>query len=176
MKKIFALALALLLFIAIPCEAFAEMPDFSAMTEDELLELINHARNELTARSLKAEENTVLYDQDGIQIYLTGKKSFNAYEDTSYLYLEAVIINDSERNIGVSVDSASINGWEVTGWGISDVSASKKKRDNFEFYTSDADVFDIGEIEELEVTLHIYDCDSYETFKKIDPIIITLDQ
>ena len=172
MKKLFALFLAILMFVAIPCEAFADLPDLAAMADDELQELINAARNELTRRGLKAEENTVLYDQDGIQIYLTGKKYVEDYGDSSELYVEVVIINDSDNDIGILMDSATINGWEIYGWGTDDISAGKKKKAEFEFLASDADVFSIEEVEDLEMKMNIYDCNSYDTIARLDPVTI----
>lgn len=176
MKRIFALCLALLMFIAIPCEAFADLPDFAAMSDEELQELVNAARNELARRVMAAEENTVLYDQGGIQIYLTGKQYVEDYGDSSSLYLEVVIINDSDKNIGIMMASSSINGWEIYGWGTDGISAGKKKKAEFEFNASDADVFAIEEVEDLEMQMNIYDGDTYETISKLDPITVSFGQ
>lgn len=176
MKRIFALCLALLLFIAIPCEAFAELPDFAAMSDEELQELVNAARNELARRGLAAEEGTVIYDEDGIQIYLTGKQYVEDYGDSSTLYVEVVIINDSDKDIGIMMESSTINGWEIYGWGTDDISAGKKKKAEFEFNASDADVFAIEEVEDIEMQMNIYDSETYETIKKLDPITINFGQ
>lgn len=173
MKKIFAFVLAVMMFIAIPCEAFADLPDFAAMSDEELQELVNAARNELARRVLSAEENTVLYDQDGVQIYLTGKQRVESYGDSATLYVEVIIINDTDKNIGIMMDSSSINGWDVYGWGDSGISAGKKKKAEFEFNAHEADVFALEEVEDLEMKMNIYDEDTYDTIKALDPVTIS---
>lgn len=170
MKRIFALCLALLMFIAIPCEAFAVAPEMSEVSEEVLIDFINKARNELARRGLVAAENTVLVDQDGVQVYMTGNNKVEVYDDSAYLYMEVVIINDSDKDIAVVEEDASVNGWEVTFFGIGGVSAGKKKKDSFEFVISDADISSLEEIEDIEMNLKIIDENAYETVSAADGV------
>ncbi len=132
------------------------------------------ARNELTSRKAVEDGNTFLVDKDDVQVYLTGKHTIESYESgNSYLYLEAVVINNTDKNIGIGSDTASVNGWNVDFLGTTDVSFGKKKKDNFELRISDADISSYEEVEELEISLVIYDCDSYDTMFTSDSVIVT---
>ena len=171
MKKYVSIFLALLLLIAIPCEAFAEN-DFSAMSDEELRELFDAARNELASRSLKAEADTVLFDQGGVQAYLTGKYEINDYGDTVELDLEVVILNDSDHELYLDCDGSTVNGWEVMGWGISGISAGKKKKDNIELTISDASISTYEEVEDIEFVFTLFDAITYDVIDSIDPVIV----
>ena len=46
--------------------------DLSKFSDDDLRAALSAIRNELTRRSLVTDEKTVIFDQDGIQVYLTG--------------------------------------------------------------------------------------------------------
>ena len=65
--------------------------DLSKFSDDDLRAALSAIRNELTRRSLVTDEKTVIFDQDGIQVYLTGE-----YEvwgsDTKYITFNAVVI------------------------------------------------------------------------------------
>lgn len=169
MKKLLSIVLALILLVAIPCEAFAEN-DLSALSDEELAALITDARMELAKRSLKAVADTVLFEKDGVTVYTTGNNTFEDYGDSQYLNVEVVVINDSDKKIAIVDDGASVNGWEVQYYGIGDISAGKKKRGNIEFVVSDAGISAMEEIDDIEVTFQILDEDSYEVICTLDPV------
>ena len=145
--------------------------DLSKFSDDDLRAALSAIRNELTRRSLVTDEKTVIFDQDGIQVYLTGE-----YEvwgsDTKYITFNAVVINDSESNIGVSLDDVSINGWNVYGSGIYDTVAGKKQKSGIEFNLTDAEISSFEEIEDIEFVVSAYDSDSYDTIATSD--VVTL--
>jgi len=168
-KKVFIVLLAAIIFILISCEAFAEMPDFSALTDEELHEMIDGARNELKTRELVAGEKTVLLDAEGVQIYLTG--NYRVYgEDNVYCELEAVLVNNSDRDVGVSSDGASVNGWEVYSSGFGSASPGKKMKGTIDLKISDAEISTYEEIEDIDLTLHLFDGSTYTTFYRGETI------
>lgn len=160
MKKIFACLLAALLLISITTTIAEEM-DFASMSDDELHALVDGARNELAKRELSAAEDTVILEQDGVNVYLTGNKEIQDYSNE--LQIEAVVVNDTNKNISVIIDSASVNGWNVFGSGISTTTAGKKQKGSFWLYLDGADVSALEEVEDVELSLYLYDDDSYET-------------
>lgn len=170
MKKVLAFLLAVL-FACMICTAGAEGTDFTAMSEDELHALVDGARNELAKRELVAAEDTVILEQDGVTVYLTG--AHNVSSDGAYLYLEAVVVNDSDKKVSVSVDSACINGWDVYGGGIGETSAGKKQKGEFDFSLGDAEISSFEEIEELELELYLYDADAWERISDNIPVTLT---
>lgn len=173
MKKVMTLVLAAVLLIVLPCEAFAEMPDLSAMSTEELHALVDAARNELTSRELTAGGETLIVDQDGVQVYLTGEYKVEDWGDgTVDLYLEAVIVNNTDHGLAVVEDGISVNGWNVTFFGIGEISAGKKKKANFELWISDASISTYEEIEEIEFGLRLLNEDTYEGTRVSDPVTV----
>ena len=171
MKKLLSFTLTLTMILALAVPAFADVPGFTDMTTDEIMEIINAARNELISRELKAAENTILLDQNDVQIYLTGKHSVDSYDEYVDLYLEVVVVNNTGRKINVDLDSITVNGWDVDAWGIYDVSS--KKKDDLEIDISDADLSSYDELEDIVFTFEVYDSESYETIFIGEPVVVT---
>ena len=170
MKKIITLILAAILLIS--CTAMAETAiDFTTLTDEQLHELVDGARNELTKRELNMSADLVLIEQDGVTVYLTGEYELWG-SDNVYIDFEVVVVNDSDKTVSILVDSASINGWDVYGSGVSDTSAGKKQKGTLEFLLTDADISTYEEIEDIELTLTIYDSDEWETINDVEGITI----
>lgn len=169
MKKL-ALILALLLAFASAC---AEGLDFASMEDETLQAVIEGAQAELKNRGAQSADDGVLVDQDGCKVYLTG--NYEVYgSDSCYLELEAIVENDSDRNICFDVQSASINDWQVYGSGIYNTGAGKKQKGTLVFCISDANIVSYEEIEDMEVIFYIFDGESYETIKVLEPIQLNL--
>lgn len=173
MKKLaFTLLALVMLFTAVfPCSAFAEIPDFSDMTDEEIQEIIDAARNELVSRKLEEEDAYLLVDQDGVQIYLTGNYTLYDYDDP-LLDLEAVIINNTDSKIGVHSDICCVNGWDVDFYGATDITAGKKKKCEFELQIGDADISTFEEVEDFEISFVVYNADTYDDIFTSD--VVTL--
>lgn len=167
-KRILAALLATLLLLSL-C-AFAEGMDFASMTDEELHALVDGARNELANRELAATADTVLIDQDDVKVYLTGEHKVSS--NGSYLYMEAVVVNDSDKQISILIDSSSINGWDVFSTGISETNPGKKQKGEFDFSLEDAGISSYEEIEEIEMELYLFDSINYDRIS--DNISITL--
>lgn len=176
MKKLLALVFALLMLAAIPCEAFAEVPDFSAMSDEELHALFDAARNEIAARGLAAGDDTLLFEQDGVQVYMTGNNTIDDYGDTVELNIEVIIINDSAYDIALVDDTTSVNGWVVMFYGVGGVSAGKKKKDFIELVISDASISTLEEVEDIEFVFRLLDENSYSAIGTTDPITVVFNQ
>lgn len=167
MKRLVALVLALMLLCG---PALAEI-DWTGMSDEEIRAAIDSGRNELVKRGMLAAENFVLVDQDGVQVYLTGNYSWSEYgEDYRQIELEAIVINDSDKKVTVSIDGCYVNGWEVYASGIYDTAAGKKQKDTFDVSLVEADVTVFEEIEDIEFTFRLYDSDEFETIANLDPV------
>ena len=107
-----------------------------------------------------------LYNQDGIRI--VGKTvDENSFWGTAILlYVE----NTTERNVGVSVDDMSVNGFMMNPFFATTVYAGKKAIDDITLLSSDLEANGIESIETVELKFHIYDADTYETITDSDPI------
>lgn len=107
-----------------------------------------------------------LYHQDGIRI--VGKTvDENSFWGTAILlYLE----NDSGKNVGISLDDLSINGFMMNPLFSTTIYDGKKSIDDITVLSSDLEENGIEAIEEVELKFHIYDADSYSTISDSEPI------
>lgn len=112
------------------------------------------------------DAGTELYQQDGIRI--VGKTvDENSFWGTAILlYLE----NNSGKNVGISVDDMSINGFMMSPFFSTTVYDGKKSIDDITVFSSDLEENGIEAIEEVELKFHIYDADSYSTIADSEPI------
>jgi len=149
MKRFICLLVSLLLLCPV---ALAADPDFASMTDDELLSMINGARNELFSRKMESSGKVMLIDREDMQIYLTGKT------DTSgrYLDIEVVFVNNTDEKLSVHNHSCIVNGWEVYCDIIGETSAGSKKKDTFQIKMDDADISSLSEMEDMVISLYTY--------------------
>lgn len=113
-----------------------------------------------------------LYNKDGVRI--VGKVvDENSFWGTAVLlYLE----NNSNRNIGVSCENMSINGFMVSPFFISTIYEGKMAIDEITIFASDLDENDIEVIENIELSFHLYDADSYLTIADTGPISFSVNK
>lgn len=118
------------------------------------------------------DAGTELYNQNGIRI--VGKTvDENSFWGTAILlYLE----NNSGKNVGISVDDMSINGFMMSPLFSTTVYDGKKVIDDITVFSSDLEENGIEAIEEVELKFHIYDADSYSTITDSDPITFSAQQ
>lgn len=109
-----------------------------------------------TTADVKGEE---LYNQDGVRIIGQYVNENSFWGTAVLLYIE----NTSGRNIGVSCDNMSINGFMVTPFFSSSVYDGKKAYDDITILSSDLEENNITSVEDIEVNFHIFDADSYST-------------
>lgn len=117
-----ALAFIFALVLSVSCLG-AEL-DFSSMSTEEIYEVIDAARAEVSAR--EQEGDFVLVDQDGFQVTLSGKKSFT---DSCRLDLKGTIVNNSDETLMIGFDDCYVNGWKSFALAMpSQVEAHKKAK------------------------------------------------
>lgn len=109
---------------------------------------------------------TELYNVDGIKI--VGKTvDENSFWGTAILlYCE----NTTGRNIGISVEEMSINGFMTDPFFATTVYAGKMSLDEITIFSSDLEENGIEEIKDVELKFHIYDEDTYDTIADSNPI------
>ena len=172
MKKFVAVLMAVLMMIS--AFAMAETVDVSGLSDTELQAIIDAANAELAGRSAAPADDgkTILFEQDNVQVYLTGN-----YEvwgsDTHYLDLQAVVVNDTDVPITVSVEMCSVNGWGVYASGIYTTNPGKKQKDDLSINISDAEISTFEEVEEVEFQFKVYNSDTYDDMFKTDTITLT---
>ncbi len=112
------------------------------------------------------DAGTELYNADGIRI--VGKTvDENSFWGTAILlYCE----NNAGRNVGISVDDMSINGFMMSPFFTTTVYDGKKSIDEITVFSNDLEENGIESIEEVELKFHIYDADSFGTIADSEPI------
>lgn len=173
MKKIFSLLIAIIMLFSY--SALAE--DYSSMSDDDLRSVQNSIRSELLKRDLVFKEKTVLFDQDDVQVYLTGECDF----DLPYTKLYAVVINDSNYPVSFAFAqhyTVSVNGWEV--WGDPDylntTSPGKKRKGYINIKMKDAEVAAFEDIEEMEFQLVLMNDDTSEPISTGSTVVVQFNQ
>lgn len=116
------------------------------------------------------DAGTELYNERGIRI--VGKTvDENSFWGTAVLlYCE----NMSGKNIGISVDDMSINGFMLNPLFSTIVYDGKKSIDDITIFSSELEENGIESIEEVELKFRIYDADTYSTITDTDPITFSV--
>lgn len=116
------------------------------------------------------DAGTELYNEGGIRI--VGKTvDENSFWGTAILlYVE----NNSGKNVGISVDDMSINGFMMNPLFSTRVYDGKKSIDDITLFSSDLEKNGIETIEEVELKFHIYNADSYSTITDSEPITFSV--
>lgn len=110
-----------------------------------------------------------LYNENGIKI--VGKTvDEDSFWGTAILLYTA---NTSGKNVGISVDDMSINGFMMSPFFSTTVYDGKKSIDEITVFSSDLEANGIESIEDVELKFHIYDADSYSTIADSDTITFT---
>ena len=112
------------------------------------------------------DAGTELYNANGIRI--VGKTvDENSFWGTAILlYCE----NTSGKNVGISVEEMSINGFMMNPFFSTTVYDGQMSFDEITILSSDLEENGITEIEEVELKFHIYDADTYSTIADSEAI------
>lgn len=112
------------------------------------------------------DEGVELYNEGGIRI--VGKTvDENSFWGTAILlYCE----NNSGKNVGISAEDVSVNGFMMNALFSETVYDGKKLIDDITIFSSDLEENGIETVENVELKFHIYDADSYSTIADSEPI------
>lgn len=155
MKRAFCLVLAIMLcWIS---SAFAAEIDLPSMSNEELRDLITRAQAELDSRSQADDVTPILYEGNGIKLYLTGKYEIQHRKDADLVYFEYIVENSSSRDLEISGKDGYVNGWSigyVSFYG--EPKAGKKAKDVFCVDIKPAGISEYKDIETVEFTVEFY--------------------
>lgn len=118
------------------------------------------------------EGGTELYNEGGIRIVgkMVDEDSF--WGTAILLYCE----NTAGRNVGISVEEMSVNGFMMDPFFSTMVYDGKKSLDEITIFSSDLEENDIESIEEIELKFHIYDTETYDTITDSNPITLVIEE
>ena len=115
------------------------------------------------------DAGTELYNENGIKIVGKTVDEDSFWGTAILLYTE----NTSGKNVGISVDDMSINGFMMSPFFSTTVYDGKESIDEITVFSSDLEANGIESMEDVELKFHIYDADSYSTIADSDTITFT---
>lgn len=99
-----------------------------------------------------------IYNQDGIRI--TADYAGLSYGDYT---LFMTIYNDTDRDVGISMDRISVNGYMVPFGLYQDVKAGKSEQTGLTFYAYTLEESGITQVADVEMAMDVYDAGSYDS-------------
>ena len=112
-----------------------------------------------------------VYDDNGVEIVVKGLSDDSILGPSIVVYIS----NTSEKNVCVQACDVSINGFMVDPIFSSEVVAGKHAIGTITFLSTELEENEITAIEEVELSFHIFDNDSWDGIADTDPITITFE-
>lgn len=154
MKKVFVFILSIIFMFSFTSAL--------AKTEQELIEILNQTRLELTQYYKPVMEGTLLYSDNNVKMTAISKPYIDEYWGEQF-YIDVVIENYTNFNINCWFSNVSINGWTLEGYG-EEVAANKKVKGSIHFdYVYNTDLTSAEEIKEIEGTFVYVNTETWDT-------------
>ena len=116
------------------------------------------------------DSGNLAYDGNGVRIVIKGlDEDGSLFGPSIIVYVE----NNGEKDITAQVRDVSINGFMVDSVFSCDVTAGKHAIDTITFLESDIEENSIAEINDVELSFHIFDFNEWETIADTEPVKIT---
>lgn len=115
------------------------------------------------------DSGNLAYDGNDIKAVIRGLSEDSIFGPGIVVYIE----NHGNRDTTVQVRDVSVNGFMVQTLFSSDVGAGKHAVDTITFLSSELEENDITEIENVELSFHIFDTATWDTIADTDTIAIT---
>ena len=116
------------------------------------------------------DSGNLVYDGNNIKVVVKGlAEGSSIFGPSIIVYIE----NSSDKNITVQARDVSINGFMVDAIFSADAAIGKRAVDDITFMSSELEENEIISIENVELSFHIFDTDSWDTIVDTDVITIT---
>ena len=117
-----------------------------------------------------ADDGDVAYDDGGVKIVIKGlAEDESVFGPSIVVYIE----NNSDKDITVQTRDVSINGFMVDAMFSSDVLVGKHAVDTITFMEFDLEENEITEIENVELSFHVFDYEDWGTIVDTDVVEIS---
>lgn len=111
-----------------------------------------------------------VYNENGIEIVIKGLDESNTFIGPSVI---VYIDNESAQDITVQARDVSINGFMVDSIFSSDVTVGKHTVDRITFLSNELEENGIEKIEDIELSFHIFNMNSWDDIVDVGPISLT---
>lgn len=116
------------------------------------------------------DTGSLAYEGNGVRIVIKGLAKDDSFFGPSVV---AYIENTSDRDITVQTKDVSVNGFMVDAMFSCDVLSGKHAVDGITFLSSDLEENEITEIENIELSFHIFETTGWDTIVDTDTVSIT---
>lgn len=174
-KILVALLLVLVMVMATACSDSGEVKQPANVNGDSSVTSGNETTGDNTGNDSGntadvevAVAETVLYDADGIVVTATG------YED-GWMgpEIKVLVENNSTKNVLITTDSVSVNGYMMPYASLyAEVAAGKKSNESLTIMSSELDQAGIETVAEMQFYIKVSDADSWDSLATSD--LITL--
>ncbi len=113
-------------------------------------------------------DEQVLMDAEGVKVTALKYTEDELYGDGIKILIE----NNSDKNVGITSDATIVNDYMLTDLFSSEVAAGKKSNETIYLMSSELKAAGIENVGQIEIYLHLYDPDTYETTYTADPVTI----
>ena len=174
-KMLLALLLALVMVMATACSGSEDVKEPASVNGDSSVTSADAPADNDADSSNESDDvaitiaETVLYDADGIKVTATG------YED-GWMgpEIKVLVENDSAKNVLVTVDALSANGYMMPSASLyAEVAAGKKANESISIMSSELDQSGIEVLAELQFYIQISDSETWETLTTSDLLTLT---
>lgn len=148
----------------IEIDFYAHDDDYDRVFENEMVMLKTNKFDEIDTESIV--EGVELYNANGVKIVGQYVNENTIWGTSVLIYVE----NNTDKEITVSCDDLSVNGFMVTEYFYSNVYAGKKAVDSITLSEADLEENDIDSVEDIEVSFTIRNSKTYATIEKTSPI------
>lgn len=142
------------------------------VTQDEPTEQAGEETDQASGETAEepeaSSEQVVLLDQNNLKITYTGMG-----EDFLGPQVNLLIENNSDQNYTVQTQGVSVNGFMMEPLFSEDVAAGKKSNCSIGFLSDDFSENGITEVENIELTFHVCDSETFQTL--FDSSVINID-
>ena len=142
--------------------------NYNTIYESKEIELKTSLYDEMDSEA--NDVGTELLNQNGIRIVGKGVND-SLWGQGVLLYIE----NNSDKNIIVSTDNLSVNGYMVNGYLYSTVMSNKKAIETVILSSTDLEDNDIESIEDLALSFDIINADTWMNIFSSDEITVNID-
>lgn len=162
-STLLALLLALVMILSCAC---AE--DGEALREPDSVETGESTGTDSDSREITIAE-TVVYEADGIRVTATGYTDGWMGPEIAFL-----VENDSERDVLVTSDALSVNGYMTPYSSLyAQVAAGKKANESLTLLTSELDQSGIVTVAQLQFYLKVADAESWDSLAQSELITLS---
>lgn len=117
------------------------------------------------------EENTAIFDSDGIKITYMGFEAEKGYSEPALYFC---IENNTQKDIYIDIDTLTVNGFAVSDYFSEDLSAGNKANCTLDIHSYNTEVNNIKSVGEVKLSFGIYD--GYEKICSTPAFTAALDE